>query len=261
CTSRQKGALLRGWVLARAALVSLGSGTGAATTLAGGSKRGAALSWACTVVHASKNKHVAIRLRMISPASLSLRLQVFVLELRPGSGLVVPHGFVARLVPGSGERVVARLPDLLVRLAWRGGLDFLGASSELRQCSDGGNEQNAPHDFVGCLGTGCAGVPCVGLPYAVPQPQTSLPLPRFSTRVRKMSATTSPSPPSSALVEHISAQAGSLPSDRRLRPYFSYSASLPLAAGPPAQKVRLSILPRKPKVPLVGHCGARKGPA
>src|SRR2546422_694973 len=59
CTSRQKGALLRGWVLARVALVSFGSGSGAAATLAGGSKRGAALSWASAVVHASKNKHVA----------------------------------------------------------------------------------------------------------------------------------------------------------------------------------------------------------
>src|SRR5213595_2871377 len=41
-----------------------------------------------------------------------------------------------------------------------------------------------------------------------------------------MSAITSPSPPSSALVEHISAHAGSLPSERRLRPYFWNSASL-----------------------------------
>src|SRR5439155_607861 len=57
-----------------------------------------------------------------------------------------------------------------------------------------------------------------------------------------MSAITSPSPPSSALVEHISAHAGSLPSARRLRPYFLNSASLRSASGPPAQKVHLSIL-------------------
>ena len=95
----------------------------------------------------------------------------------------------------------------------------------------------------------------------MPQPQTSLPLPRVSTRLRKMSATTSPSPPSSALVLHISAQAGSLPSDSRLRPYLAFSASLPLASGPPAQKVHLSILPRRPKVPLLGNCGAPKGQA
>ena len=42
--------------------------------------------------------------------------------------------------------------------------------------------------------------------------------------------------------------AGSFPSARRLRPYFSFSAAEPLASGPPAQKVHLSILPRIPKV-------------
>src|SRR3970282_2005818 len=61
-----------------------------------------------------------------------------------------------------------------------------------------------------------------------------------------MSAMTSPSPPSSALVEHISAHAGSLPSARRLRPYFLNSASERSASGPPAQKGHLSILPRRP---------------
>ena len=64
-----------------------------------------------------------------------------------------------------------------------------------------------------------------------------------------------------ALVEHISAQAGSFPSARRLRPYLSFSAPELLASGPPAQKVHLSILPRRPKVPLVGNCGAPKGQA
>lgn len=72
---------------------------------------------------------------------------------------------------------------------------------------------------------------------------------------------TSPSPPSSALVEHISAHSGSLPSASRLRPYFSNSASLPLGSGPPAQKVHLSILPRTPKVPWLGNCGAPNGQA
>ena len=57
-----------------------------------------------------------------------------------------------------------------------------------------------------------------------------------------MSATTSPSPPKSALVEHISAQIGSFPSARRLRPYFSNSASLPLASGPPATWSTAGIL-------------------
>src|SRR3546814_7379586 len=76
-----------------------------------------------------------------------------------------------------------------------------------------------------------------------------------------MSATTSPSPASSALVEHSSAQAGSLPSARRLRPYLSNSASLPCSSGPPAQKVHLSILPRTPKVPCEGNCGAPNGQA
>src|SRR5262249_22475416 len=116
------------------------------------------------------------------------------------------------------------------------------------------------HDFLPS-GLACCWPPVDGLPYAVPQPHTSLPLPRTSTRLRKMSDTTSPSPPSSALVEHISAHAGSLPSARRLRPYFSNSASLPLASGPPAQKVHLSILPRRPKVPLLGNCGAPNGHA
>ncbi len=76
-----------------------------------------------------------------------------------------------------------------------------------------------------------------------------------------MSATTSPSPASSALVEHISAQAGSLPSASRLRPYFSNSACEPLASGPPAQNVHLSILPRTPNVPAEGNCGAPNGQA
>ena len=72
---------------------------------------------------------------------------------------------------------------------------------------------------------------------------------------------TSPSPPSSAFVEHISAQIGSLPSASRLRPYFSNSASLPFVSGPPAQNVHLSILPRRPNVPLLGNCGAPNGQA
>src|ERR1041384_1707078 len=72
-----------------------------------------------------------------------------------------------------------------------------------------------------------------------------------------MSAITSPSPPSSALVEHISAQAGSLPSDRRLRPYFWNSTSLRSGSGPPAQNVHLSILPRRPKAPACGNWGAQ----
>src|ERR1700749_5162513 len=63
---------------------------------------------------------------------------------------------------------------------------------------------------------------------------------------------TSPSPASSALVEHISAHSGSLPSASRLAPYFSYSSLEPSASGPPAQKVHLSILPREPKLPTFG---------
>ena len=81
------------------------------------------------------------------------------------------------------------------------------------------------------------------------------------TRVRKISLITSPSPPSKALVEHISAQAGNLPSDKRLRPYFSYSACEPFSSGPPAQNVHLSILPRIPKVDDCGNCGAPNGQA
>ena len=47
----------------------------------------------------------------------------------------------------------------------------------------------------------------------------------------------SPSPASSDLVEHISAQSGSLPSARRLVPYLTNSAVELSASGPPAQKV------------------------
>src|ERR1019366_251391 len=117
----------------------------------------------------------------------------------------------------------------------------------------------APHDFF--PSTGAANELPLGLPYAVPQPQTSLPLPRFRTRVRRMSAMTSPSPPSSALVEQTSAHSGSLPSANRLRPYLAFSASLPCTSGPPAQKVHLSILPRRPKAPLLGNWGAPNGQA
>src|ERR1700704_4863524 len=59
-----------------------------------------------------------------------------------------------------------------------------------------------------------------------------------------MSAITSPSPPSSALVEHISAHAGSFPCARRFAPYFANSSFERSFSGPPAQKVHLSILPR-----------------
>src|SRR5918994_903468 len=45
----------------------------------------------------------------------------------------------------------------------------------------------------------------------------------------------SPSPASSDLVEHISAQSGSLPSASRFDPYLTYSACEPSASGPPAQ--------------------------
>ena len=62
-------------------------------------------------------------------------------------------------------------------------------------------------------------------------------------------------------MEHIYAQSGSLPSEIRLRPYFSYSASELSAVGPPAQKVHLSILPRTPKADCCGYCGAPNGHA
>src|SRR3569832_2481616 len=81
------------------------------------------------------------------------------------------------------------------------------------------------------------------------------------TRLRKISAMTLPLLPCSALVEHISAQAGSLPSARRLRPYFSNSAFEPSASGPPAQNVHLSILPRRPKAPLEKKSSAPNGHA
>jgi hypothetical protein len=41
-----------------------------------------------------------------------------------------------------------------------------------------------------------------------------------------------------------------------LAPYFSYSSLLKSASGPPAQNVHLSILPREPKLPTFGYCGA-----
>jgi hypothetical protein len=50
-----------------------------------------------------------------------------------------------------------------------------------------------------------------------------------------MEAMISPSPASSALVEHISAQSGSLPSAMRLEPYWRYSAWVLSCCGPPAQ--------------------------
>src|SRR3546814_8759852 len=66
----------------------------------------------------------------------------------------------------------------------------------------------------------------------------------------------SPSPASSDLVEHISAQSGSLPSASRFAPYFAYSISVESASGPPAQNVHLSILPREAKLLVRGYCGA-----
>jgi len=77
----------------------------------------------------------------------------------------------------------------------------------------------------------------------------------------KICAMISPSPASSDLVEHISAHSGSLPAASRLVPYFSYSSAVPSASGPPAQKVHLSILPREPKFPTRGYCGAPNGQA
>src|SRR5258705_789449 len=66
CTSRQNGALLRGCVLARVALSSFGSGTGAAATLAGGAKRGAAaggaFSLGSTAPDGQNSIHVSIKL-------------------------------------------------------------------------------------------------------------------------------------------------------------------------------------------------------
>src|SRR6185369_5169507 len=198
----------------------------------------------------------------------SVRALVFGLTLVAIAQLLLParavallpalrhEGIVRRAVPGLGvalSRVRAQDLRLLAAGAQQHGAGH-GRAPEDQLC--------APHDLLGSLaGCGCGTLAEAGLPYAVPQPQTSLPLPRLRTRVRKMSAITSPSPPSSALVEHISAQAGSLPSARRLRPYFSNSVCEPLASGPPAQKVHLSIFPRRPKVPLVGNCGAPKGQA
>ncbi len=70
-------------------------------------------------------------------------------------------------------------------------------------------------------------------------------------------------PASSDLVEHISAHNGNLPCVSRSAPYLRYSSMLPLGSGPPppAQKVHLSILPRVPKLPIFGYCGAPNGQA
>ena len=43
--------------------------------------------------------------------------------------------------------------------------------------------------------------------------------------------------------------------------YFWNSTGERSASGPPAQKVHLSILPREPKLPTFGYCGAPKGQA
>ncbi len=44
-------------------------------------------------------------------------------------------------------------------------------------------------------------------------------------------------------------------------PYFLNSAAELSVSGPPAQKVHLSILPREPKLPDCGNCGAPNGQA
>ena len=76
-----------------------------------------------------------------------------------------------------------------------------------------------------------------------------------------MAPIVAPSPAISERVEHISAQIGSLPSARRLRPYLANDAGSLLPSGPPAQKVHLSILPRLPKLVALGNCGAPNGQA
>ena len=76
-----------------------------------------------------------------------------------------------------------------------------------------------------------------------------------------MSETSLASPAISALVAHISAQEGSLPSARRLEPYLRFSSIEPTCSGPPAQKVHLSILPREPNELCDGNCGAPNGQA
>ena len=85
-----------------------------------------------------------------------------------------------------------------------------------RRCSTDHNKCELAHDFcaAGCVAAG-AGCLASGRPYAVACPQRSPPRPRRMTRSRYMSESTSPSPASRTLVEHISAQAGSLPSARR----------------------------------------------
>src|SRR6266850_603535 len=72
---------------------------------------------------------------------------------------------------------------------------------------------------------------------------------------------TSLSPARRDLVEHISAQSGSLPCSNRLAPYLLYSAALPGTSvpPPPAQNVHLSILPREPKLPSFGAMHACHG--
>src|SRR6185369_6581412 len=190
-----------------------------------------------------------------APATKSVDLGIVVLPvLGARLQLLLPADLVA-LFPARGREWRPRaLERCSVRpVAAVDGLGLLGARGQSRHCRD--EDQEVLHDLAP------PGWPACFEPYAVPQPQTSAPLPRLSTRLRKISAITSPSPPSSALVEHISAQAGSLPSARRLRPYLSNSASEPLASGPPAQNVHLSILPRTPKCPEAGNCGAPNGQA
>src|SRR5438309_1642460 len=156
---------------------------------------------------------------------------IFVLVPGAGVDFLLPRALLAvegRVRPGRGiardlvcvRAVEARLARLLVLAASHEGED------------DEKREKHLAHlDSL---------VPAA--PYAVAQPLSSMLPPRGAARVRMMSASTSPSPARSALVEHISAQSGSLPSASRLRPYFLNSASLMSFSGPPAQKVHLSIL-------------------
>src|SRR5207253_5503555 len=100
------------------ALSSFGSGIGAAATLAGGSKRGAAAGAAPVCANAeaparrpNASASVPIRLRMVPRSS---RLEVFVLRLRPAAHLVVEDRLVAGLVARRRVGVLTGLPSLLV---------------------------------------------------------------------------------------------------------------------------------------------------
>src|SRR5262249_34104984 len=193
-TSRHTGALLPGWVAWRFCCSCTFDGSAAPGCAAGCAEARPVQSESPTTRQSLERIDIRPPTLFLTDALLADPL-VLVLGELPVLDLLFPARAIP-LVPLAAaqlrdRRIVVPGPPvglaLVLALLVDDDLRLLAAGAYTHGEKSGGDQRKAePHDFVAGCGCICAGglAPGAPGPYAVPQPQTSEPLPRRSTRAR-----------------------------------------------------------------------------